>query len=899
MERSAYFEYAGENTRNVMFPLGGIGAGCIGLGGDGRLRDWEIYNRPSKGSVNGFSHFAVRAERDGKVLDTRVLHGPFQGSLTGDPLGRQFNSFGFGVRREHMAGFPSFASCVFSGPYPVATLDFADRRFPGAVQLQAFSPFIPMESRDSSLPTAMFEFAVTNTTGEAIDYTLFGCLAFDFKDDALVTAEKRGGRTTIVGRSAVDPKNTGYSELSIATDSENTSYQRHFFRGSWFDALEVYWQDISAGGALKDRWFYKDDSARMTGSRRMAEHSTLACHVTLAPGETKTIRTAISWYVPNVSKYWISQNALLDEPRDVPTIWKNYYATQWDSVAAVSDAAFREWSRLASATKGFQQLLLGSTLPEPVLDAVSANLSILKSATVLRLEDGTFYGWEGCHPDAGSCEGSCTHVWNYQQALPFLFPDLERSMREADFTFNQIPETGGMAFRLSLPLGVGTANDRPCVDGQFGNVLKAYRDWKLTGDAAWLAAMWPHVKAAVAYAWHAGNYDKWDPDKTGVLAGRQHHTLDMELFGPSSWLNGFYLGALLAGAEMGEAAGDAATAAEFRDIYARGRAWMHEHLFNGSYFVQQVDLKARGQLAPFDSNGRGSNYVRGSIYDLYWSEEHGEVKYQIGQGCEIDQVLAQWHANLYGLGDVFEPEKFASAVRAVYTHNFKKRLGDEANPCRVFGLEDEAGTLMCAWPAGVERPAIPVPYSQETMHGFEYAFGCQLMMIGEIDKGIEIFASVRDRYRGHNRNPWNEIECGSNYARSMASYAAVLVLSGFGFDMSVGRISFDPKLQRSGAFISIWSTGTAWGTVTISDGEAQLMVLGGSMSLSEVAVQGAKVCADNFERTGRPSGAVPASNGRAVFGPGDGLVIRDPRIALNDKPDIATTNPISNGRRPL
>lgn len=873
MGRSAYFTYSADSTRNVIFPLGGIGAGCIGIGGDGRLRDWEIYNRPSKGSVNGFSHFAVRAEKEGKVLDTRVLHGPFQGSLTGDFLGRPFNSFGFGVRREHMAGFPSFESSTVSGPYPVATLDFADKRFPGAVQMQALSPFMPLNSRESSLPTAMFEFTLTNTDSEALDYTLLGCLGFDFKADAQVTAERRGDRTLIVGRSAIDPKSTSYSELSIATDCTQTSYQRHFYRGSWFDALEVYWQDISAPGELKDRWYYKDESAaRMSGSRAMAEHSTLACHVHVPGGERRTVRVAISWYVPNVSKYWISQNALLDEPRDVPTTWKNYYATQWDSAATVSDVTMTNWDRFADATKSFQGELSRSSLPDPVLDAVSANLSILKTATVLRLEDGTFYGWEGCHPDAGSCEGSCTHVWNYQQALPFLFPDLERSMREADFSFNQVTDTGGMAFRLSLPLGIGTANDRPCADGQFGNVLKAYRDWKLTGDAKWLKQMWPHVKAAVAYAWHPGNYDKWDPDKTGVLTGRQHHTLDMELFGPNSWLNGFYLAALLAGAEMGEAAGDAETAAEFRQIYDRGRAWTHEHLFNGEYFIQQVDLHDRKQLAPYDQKGRGSNYVRGSIYDLYWSQEHGQVKYQIGQGCEIDQVLAQWHASLYGLGDVFEPEKFASAVRAIYQHNFKQRLGDEANPCRVFGLEHEAGTLMCAWPAGVERPAIPVPYSQETMHGFEYAFGCQLMMIGELEKGIEVFAAVRDRYRGHNRNPWNEIECGSNYARSMASYAAVLVLSGFEFDLAKGRMAFAPKIRDGAAFRSIWSTGTGWGSIEIKDGEARLTVLGGGLDLSEIAIQ-------NVRST--PTKCLVA---------GEELVITDPAISIGALPDHTTQN---------
>ena len=57
------FVYKGTKTNQISFPLGGIGSGCIGLAGNGRLIDWEIFNRPNKGSVNGFSHFAIRAER--------------------------------------------------------------------------------------------------------------------------------------------------------------------------------------------------------------------------------------------------------------------------------------------------------------------------------------------------------------------------------------------------------------------------------------------------------------------------------------------------------------------------------------------------------------------------------------------------------------------------------------------------------------------------------------------------------------------------------------------------------------------------------------------------------------------------------------------------------------------
>ena len=55
------FVFQGPRRNTISFPLGGIGTGSLGLSGTGRFIDWEIFNRPSKGSVNGFSHFAVKA----------------------------------------------------------------------------------------------------------------------------------------------------------------------------------------------------------------------------------------------------------------------------------------------------------------------------------------------------------------------------------------------------------------------------------------------------------------------------------------------------------------------------------------------------------------------------------------------------------------------------------------------------------------------------------------------------------------------------------------------------------------------------------------------------------------------------------------------------------------------
>ena len=85
-----------------------------------------------------------------------------------------------------------------------------------------------------------------------------------------------------------------------------------------------------------------------------------------------------------------------------------------------------------------------------MLDAVSANLAILKSPTVLREENGNLWGWEGCFPDAGCCHGSCTHVWNYAQAIPHLYPRLERTLRDMEFV-RSMDERGHVTFRGAFP----------------------------------------------------------------------------------------------------------------------------------------------------------------------------------------------------------------------------------------------------------------------------------------------------------------------------------------------------------------------------------------------------------------------------------------------------------------
>ncbi len=888
MSTTMPFVYEGERTREISFPLGGIGTGSIGLSGAGRLIDWEILNRPNKGSTNGISHFSVRAERDGKVLDTRIMNGPYRGSRTGDFTTDFGRNFGFGVRRDSLAAMPHFSVCRFEGRFPVARLDFEDALFPGAVTMTAFNPFIPLNDRDSSIPVAMFEFELSNTTDAPIDYSVIGVLGHGLEQPTSarpLTGETSGVAIVTEDRDRAAPD---YAELVLATDAPSTSRQTYLYRGLWFDALEVYWQDVQRAGLLRDRRYAASD--RAGGMRRDRDCSLQAAHVTVAPGKTGRVRFVISWYAPNFSKFWVSAVWHFRQPSAASGSWQNWYATQWSGAAEIATEVLRDWDRLAAATTTFRDALYGSSLPHAVLDAAAANLSILKSPTTVRLTDGTFYGFEGCHPTAGSCEGSCTHVWNYQQALSFLYPALERSMRTADYVHN-MDAAGGMSFRLGLPIGAELSTERACADGQFGNVMKLYRDWKLSGDDAWLRRLWPRVKRSIEYAWHPDNPDQWDPGRTGVLWGRQHHTLDMELFGPNAWLSGFYLGALEASATMAEALGEHHTAAEWRGMADRGRRWVDDNLFNGAYFVQRIELADRAVLEPYGGASRSRRLMGGDVYDQYWSDEHRQLKYQLGEGCLIDQVIAEWHARTYGIAAIFDPAKVASSLRAIWRHNFAERLGDIYNPCRVFGLYDESGTVVAAWPQGVPKPAVPVPYAQETFHGMEYAFGGALMQHGMLREGVRVFRAVRDRYDGSNRNPWNELECGSNYARSMASWCGVLALSGFSFDAHRQHIGFDPKLRDGLVFYSFWCNGLAWGTVTLERGSCTLRVLGGDTRLASLGLplpDGAAAAVTlNRDRV-----AVEARDGALQFfslrlRPGDVLHVAAP-LGIAQLLDIAT-----------
>jgi hypothetical protein len=419
-------------------------------------------------------------------------------------------------------------------------------------------------------------------------------------------------------------------------------------------------------------------------------------------------------------------------------------------------------------------------------------------------------GWEGTMDRTGSCMGSCTHVWNYEQATAFLFGGLAQTMRDVEFNY-ATDEQGCMAFRAALPLSKATESKFAAADGQMGCIMKFYRDWQLSGDNEFLRKNWPQVKKALAFAWVEKG---WDGNRDGIMEGSQHNTMDVNYFGPNPQMGLWYLGALKAGAEMAAFMKDKAFEKECNRLFANGSAWIDANLFNGEYYEQKITDPKTFEF--FD-----------------WENNLDKVPdYQLGKGCLVDQLVGQYMAHICGLGYLVKPENVRTTLASIMKYNYLPDFSLHFNNMRSYVMGDESGLLMASWPKG--RLKTPFPYFAEVMTGFEYCAAAGMIYEGFEDDGLKCIRSIRNRFDGYKRNPFSEPECGHHYARSMASWAAILACTDFhysGVDKSMTLTS------RPGTYF--WSNGYAWGTCKVEDRKAILTVLSGNLALTSFTLKDA------------------------------------------------------------
>ncbi|MCL3780019.1 hypothetical protein EMN47_06410 [Prolixibacteraceae bacterium JC049] len=964
--------YCCDDLNKIAFPMGGIGAGMICMQGTGAISHISINNQPDIfNEPYAYAALMVKGVENGaKVLQTQV---PYR-KVFGMP------NTGRGAT-EHTYGLPRFEGGEFLPRFPFATLKLEDKHIPLNVEVTGWSPFIPGDEDNSSLPVAIMEYTFQNNSDQKHEAIFSWNSKYFLKGNGTRSIEKATNGFTMV-RKNDDAKSYHNSWLTASVDDDNAVVDYCWFRGGWFDANTIAWKKITEGDLTANAPVKKD-----------APGASIYVPFTLKPGEKKTVRLQLTWYVPHsnisygqssekekmalnktaapgtaanqqtitgfVGKQLINtfypsgdahtgtiespsfiankrylkflvgggndkqntcvvlkhndkiiyrasgknteqlksviwdlkaykgqtlkvqiidnstsgwghiladqfiltnnKNENLEQPSANATIlnsfekegalawevetekdakccpesgckskevfYQPWYASRFKNIEDVNKYMRLHYSDLKQKSQLFTDAFYSSTLPPEVIEAVAANLTILKSPTVLRQYDGRMWAWEGCNDLGGCCAGSCTHVWNYAQAIPHLFPALERTLRETEFKQSQNTK-GHQTFRSGLPIKPVTHNFYAAADGQLGGIMKIYRDWRISGDTQWIQEIYPKVKSSLDYC-----IQTWDPKHKGILEEPHHNTYDIEFWGPDGMCTSFYLGALTAFVEISKELDKPYK--EYEKLLRKGKKFMEKELFDGEYFIQKIQwegLKAANPVE-FSKHSWTANYSK-EAKELLKKEG---PKYQYGKGCLSDGILGMWMANVSGLPEIIDNEKVTSHLNSIFKYNLKEDLRNHANPQRPsYACGEEGGVLLCTWPKGGEL-SLPFVYSNEVWTGIEYQVASHLMLKGEVNKGLKIVQEVRRRYDGKKRNPFNEYECGHWYARAMASYGLLQGLTGVRYDAVTQTLYIDSKIGNN--FTTFLSTEKGFGNVGLKDGKPFCDVKYGQITVKEFKVK--------------------------------------------------------------
>lgn len=793
--------YDNAHLRQIALPLGGIGTGTVSLGGRGELRDWEIMNVPGKGfstvmKSNNTPFFTLYVKPQGGKSVTTMLAGSLYDDEYLDSEGRPANNF----------GMPRFEDASFDAAYPFGQVNLKDKAIPAKVRIKGFNPLIPGNADDSSLPIAVLTYEVTNTGSQPLEVSVCGSLrnfigqdgsrfntnGSDYwphgaKQNKNQFRDQDGIKGIYYYSEGVEQNDQAWGTMALTTDAaEEVTYRTCSKPNRWENAILNFWDDFSADGLLTQKeWPLENDPL-----------SSLAVKKTVAPGKTGTFNFYLTWNFPN-RKAW-SESV-------VGNYYSQLYQDAWDAAKII----IPRMPQLEEQTLLFVNAFLGSSYPDVVKEAALFNLSVLRSQTVFRLPSGHLMGWEGVRDRVGSCHGSCTHVWNYEVATPFLFGDLARTMRDVEFNYALKEENGLMNFRAALPLSEAAKGNSAAADGQMGCIMKFYREWQLSGDNDFLRDNWEHVKKALSYAWVERG---WDGNQDGVMEGSQHNTMDVNYFGPNPQMEFWYMGALRAAEEMAQAMKDKDFARKCRSLFVQGSEWVDENLFNGEYYEQRITDPETFEYLDMDN------------------PETKIPDFQLGRGCLVDQLVGQYMAHICGLGYLANKAHIQTTLNSIMKYNFLPDFSRHFNNMRSYVLGKEGGLLMAAWPKG--RLEVPFPYFPESMTGFEYCAAVGMLYEGMTEDGLKCIKAIRDRFDGSKRNPFSEPECGHHYARSMSSWAAVIALSDFHYSGVSREMSFT---NRPGNYF--WSNGYAWGTCKVNaDGSVVLTVLKGSLTLDYLII---------------------------------------------------------------
>lgn len=497
--------------------------------------------------------------------------------------------------------------------------------------------------------------------------------------------------------------------------------------------------------------------------------------IELKPGESKEITFLLTWFFPNRPSYYFGSNVtdIISNdwnqalPTDGATIIGNIYSNWFGNSVDVTRYLKENLQRLTAETMRFHNSYYNNrTVPYWLAQRLLMPLSTLATETCQWWANDKFWAWEG----VGSCVGTCTHVWNYEQALAHFFPELERNIRErTDFDVS-FQKDGSVLARN----GWGGV----LIDGHAGAVLKAYREYLNSADPIFLQRNWDRIKRATEFIIHE------DENEDGLIEKTQANTYDIAFYGANTYVGSLYLACLKAAEKMAILMQDSDFAKKCNAIAKAGEENTVKRLWNGEYFTQDVDLN-----------------------------KHPEFQY--ASGCISDQLFGQTWSHLNDLGYIYPKDKVKQTLQSIWNYNWTTDVAYQNKqhpPERTYADFGEPGLFICTWPKSAHMGEKGVRYRDEVWTGIEYQVATNMIYEGMIDEGLSIVKGVHDRYNGKKHNPWNEIECGDHYARAMASWGVMIALEDFYYNGPEGVLGFNPKIRKED-FKGFFTAAQGWGNL--------------------------------------------------------------------------------------
>jgi uncharacterized protein (DUF608 family) len=778
-----------KKTKNELqyigMPIGGIFTGTVYLGGDGRLWLWDIFNE----NQNGIDPKTIEWGMD---LHVGKKVRPQDGSAYVQPA-KDIRPIEQGFAFKIVSGKKTtikkleasdWDEILFEATYPMAKVHYIDHSLGLDITASIFSPFIPLDEKNSGIPCTIYSFSVKNNTVKDVSVSILGWLEnkimhkskkeTDFRQNAFDSFSNChiANSSILLNGSDNQQMLPDYGTMAIgalhAKCNTNTSF-----------TLPVVAESFSLQNISK--------TAKKVSDGPLL--NSISTKHTIRGGQTIKADFIIGWHFAN-----LKLNPVIEGKG-------RFYNQQFKNAIEVVQYVANNFAELSTNTALWRQTWYDSTLPWWFLERTFLNISTLATTTAHRFDSGRFYAWEG----VGCCEGTCMHVWQYAQAMGRIFPGIERDTRERVDLGLSLSANGMIYYRGEV---VKTA----AIDGQAGTILRIYREHKMSSDKIFLKNNWEKIKLATTWVI---NQDK---NKDGMEDTPIENTLDAVWDGEIAWLVGLCIAAAKAGEQMAIEMGDSSFANICATYVASGTKNMEEKLFNGEYFIHKPDeIKGREKLGSYNT-------------------------------CHIDQVYGQSWAHQVGLGRILNKEKTLSALKALWKYNFTPDVGPyikERRGWRPYALAGEGGMVMNTNPSNEAKPygentTWQLGYFHECMSGFEHQVASHMMAEGMTDEALVLTRMIHDRYHAAKRNPFNEIECSDHYARAMASYGTFISACGFDYDGPNGSIKFAPKLNPRKCKVP-YTAANGWGSYEQNQNEhsftAKLHVAYGSLGLNKIAVE--------------------------------------------------------------